>query len=288
MARYRRKTSHRQKSAPDLSGISITALVAVRENLFNRRKFLRRNHQAAGRLCDKFQYDISKLEQEILALRRNPTNRAPISGIFRSGLTSEAKADLDDLDLQIAKLREKLDGKPYRLEGIEYQSLQYMAMQLFNDVQSVEGDIQSVNHRIDLVNASLQREEQAAEKERRKDENDRRKAQAVETKRAKAEQRDAMAKAYAGKTREQADIIRRQLPRNHPCPYCFCALDVRAHADHIHPVSRGGLSTTRNMVYACNGCNQLKSNLTLIQFIWKFKRDAKKISQSLLALGKDI
>lgn len=285
MARYRDLW---ERCAPDLSGISIKALVAIRENLVARREFLRRNHQAAGRLCDKFQHDISKLEQEILALRRNSTNQAPLSGVFRSGLTSEAKAVLDGLELQIAKLRGKLGGKPYRLEGIKYQSLQHMAMQLFNDIQSVEGDIQSVNHRIDQVSASLQRQEQAAERERKKAENELKKAQAVERKRAKTEQRDAMAKAYAGKTREQADIIRRQLPRDHPCPYCFCALDARAHADHIHPVSRGGLSTARNMVYACSGCNQLKSNLTLIQFIWKFKRDAKKISQSLLALGKDI
>lgn len=152
----------------------------------------------------------------------------------------------------------------------------------------MDGGIQSVGRRIIQVCGSLQRAEQAAAKEYRKAESEHKKAQVAERKRAKAEQRDAMAKAYADKTREQADIIRRRLPRDHPCPYCFSELDARAHADHIHPVSRGGLSTTKNMVYACSGCNQLKSNLTLIQFIWKFKRDAKKISQSLIALGKDI
>ena len=177
---------------------------------------------------------------------------------------------------------------PYRLAGIEYPSLRRMVEQLVIQLQKVEGDIQSVDRRIVQVNGSLQGAEQAAEKERRKAENELKKAQAAERKRAKTEQRDAMAKAYADKTREQADIVRRRLRRDHPCPYCFGELDARAHADHIHPVSKGGLSTTKNMVYACSGCNQLKSNLTLIQFIWKFKRDAKKISQSLLALGKDI
>lgn len=279
MARYRRKAS-RRKSAPDPFGISTTALIAERESLLIRREFLRRNRQAAEMLCAKFRRDISKLEQELLVLRRNPINRAPIAGIFRGGLTAEAKAVHDDLELQLTKLREKLDGKPYRLEGIEYQSLRCMAVQLFSDIQFVD-------HRIGQVSVSLQHQEQVAEKERRKAENERKKAQMAERKRARVEQRDAMAQAYADKTREQADIVRRQLLRGHPCPYCFCELDARAHADHIHPVSKGGLSTVRNMVYACSKCNQLKADLTLVHFIGKFKRDTGQIFRNLHALGKD-
>lgn len=283
MARYRQKTSQR-KSATDSPGISATALIAERKELLIQRVFLSRNLQAADKLSADIRNGITKCERELAALR----SQTPITGAFGGGYTPEAKAVHDDLEVQIAKLREKRDGKPYRLAGIEYPSLRRMVEKLVIQFQKVEGCIQSVDHRIVQVSGSLQGAEQAAERERKKAENELKKTQAAERKRAKAEQRDAMAKAYADKTREQADIIRRRLPRDHPCPYCFSELDARAHADHIHPVSRGGLSTTKNMVYACSGCNQLKSNLTLIQFIWKFKRDAKKISQSLIALGKDI
>ena len=282
MARYHRKTSQR-KSATDTPGISTTALIAVREKLLIRRVFLSRNLQAADKLSADIRNGITKREQELAVLR----SRTSITGAFGGGYTPEAKAVHDNLELQIAKLREKRDGKPYRLEGIEYPSLRRMVEKLVIQLQNVEGDIQSVDHRIVQVSASLQRQEQAAEKGRRKDENERKKAQAAERKRAKTEQRDAMAKAYADKTREQADIVRRRLPRDHPCPYCFCELDARAHADHIHPVSKGGLSTVRNMVYACSKCNQLKTDLTLFRFIGKFKRNADQIFRNLHALGKD-
>lgn len=283
MAKYSHKTSQRRKSAPDLSGISAMALTAVREKLLIRRVFLSRNVQAADKLSAEIRNSITKCEQELAVLR----SRTPITGALGGGYTLEAKAVHDDIELQIARLREKRDGKPYRLEGIEYPSLRRMVEKLVIQLQNVEGDIQSVDHRIVQVSGSLQRAEQAAEKERRKDENERKKAQAAERKRAKTEQRDAMAKAYSDKTREQADIVRRRLPRDHPCPYCFCELDARAHADHIHPVSKGGLSTVRNMVYACGECNQLKADLTLFRFIGKFKRNADQIFRNLHALGKD-
>jgi 5-methylcytosine-specific restriction endonuclease McrA len=235
---------------------------------------------AADKLCGQLRDGISKLEQELAALRTNPNNRAPITGVFRGGFTPEAKAVHDDLALQLAKLREKLDGKRYRLEGIEYPSLLRMREQLSRDFQAVDNGI-------GRISLSLERQGQKVEEDRRRAENERKKAQIAETKRAKAEQRAAMARAYEGKTREQADTVRRQLPRDHPCPYCYCQLDRDAHADHIHPVSKGGLSTVKNMVYACVKCNQKKGGLTLISFIVKFNLDAPQIFRNLSALGKD-
>lgn len=268
MARYRRKASQRN-SATDQPAISATALIAEREKLIVRQVFLSRNLQAANKLSADIRSGITKREHELAVLRSHA-----------GGCTAEAKVVHDDLELQLVRLREKRDGKPYHLEGIEYPSLRRM-------VEKLVVQLQHVDDRIGRLDISIKRQEQLAEEQQGRTENQRKKAQAAERKRAKTEQRDAMAKAYAGKTREQADIVRRQLPRDHSCPYCFCELDARAHADHIHPVSKGGLSTAKNMVYACSKCNQMKANLTLVRFIAKFKRDIGQIFRNLHALGKD-
>jgi len=48
------------------------------------------------------------------------------------------------------------------------------------------------------------------------------------------------------------------------CQYCGkSAPDVILHADHIHPVSRGGKNGITNLITACQDCNLGKSNRTL-------------------------
>ena len=43
------------------------------------------------------------------------------------------------------------------------------------------------------------------------------------------------------------------------CAYCFDALpEVGSHLDHVVPLSRGGLHSARNVVYACQACNLSK------------------------------
>jgi hypothetical protein len=45
------------------------------------------------------------------------------------------------------------------------------------------------------------------------------------------------------------------------CEYCQCpehfSLDT-FQVDHVHPVSKGGLTTLDNLAYACNNCNSRK------------------------------
>lgn len=125
MARYRRKTSQ-TANATDPPGTSAAALIAEREKLFILRAFLSRNLQAADKLSADIRNGITKCEREIAVLR----SRRPITGGYEGGYTPEAKVALDALELQIAKLREKRDGKPYRLAGIEYPSLQSMVEKL--------------------------------------------------------------------------------------------------------------------------------------------------------------
>ncbi len=97
----------------------------------------------------------------------------------------------------------------------------------------------------------------------------------------------AMAAQARGTVRTASTKFRKRLKRDHPCPYCFGPLGISPHADHIHPVAKGGLPTLQNIVFVCEQCNQAKKDLTLNQFIDKmgFNRDA--ILRALKALEKD-
>lgn len=59
------------------------------------------------------------------------------------------------------------------------------------------------------------------------------------------------------------------------------------HADHIYPVSKGGRSMPKNMVYVCAPCNSQKINLTLAGFIKKYNLDRDEIERRLQELGKE-
>jgi hypothetical protein len=86
-------------------------------------------------------------------------------------------------------------------------------------------------------------------------------ARAAENKRLRKERQEtkkARIEAVLNEARSNAQRIALLLPRNHPCPYCGGALGNLPHADHIHPVAKGGHSTKRNMVYVCRECNALK------------------------------
>lgn len=73
----------------------------------------------------------------------------------------------------------------------------------------------------------------------------------------------AKATAYDNKQRQEAGTIKRKIVSQihlfPSCPYCGDGLSENdAHADHIYPVSKGGQSTIRNMVFVCTKCNLKK------------------------------
>ena len=73
------------------------------------------------------------------------------------------------------------------------------------------------------------------------------------------------------------------------CPYCNEKSDVNlSEADHIHPVSKGGLTTPQNMVLICKTCNSAKSKKTLRVFAKSAGYDFEAICERLEALGKDV
>ena len=97
----------------------------------------------------------------------------------------------------------------------------------------------------------------------------------------------AVIAAFYGKTRVEGTKLKRQLQITENCPYCGDVLTSDCQADHIYPVSKGGLSTVENMVFVCFDCNQKKTNLTLNQFIKKYSFDRKTIEERLSILRKD-
>jgi 5-methylcytosine-specific restriction endonuclease McrA len=108
---------------------------------------------------------------------------------------------------------------------------------------------------------------------------------------ARAEERKEAIKQSAaaarGKSRELADQVKQDLPRDHDCPYCGNGLGENPHADHIYPIAKGGHSSHANMVYVCASCNMKKSDLTLLAFCKKFNLDRTEVWARLEKLGKD-
>jgi 5-methylcytosine-specific restriction endonuclease McrA len=108
----------------------------------------------------------------------------------------------------------------------------------------------------------------------------------------KLEHTKARAAAYDNKQRQQAksirQLLRSQLTILPICPYCEAPLTLdAAHADHIYPVAKGGLSTRSNMVFICSSCNVGKGRLTLRTFIRKAGLDEEAVHENLEQLGKD-
>ena len=103
----------------------------------------------------------------------------------------------------------------------------------------------------------------------------------------------AHAYAHQEKTRDLADDLKPRMQKEQikiigeVCPYCQQSIGTDSHLDHIHPVSKGGLSRKENLILICKKCNIKKSDQTLRNFIKNFNLDEHKISTNLELLGKD-
>lgn len=107
-----------------------------------------------------------------------------------------------------------------------------------------------------------------------------------ENKEKKNEKTKAIAANAIDKGRELADTLKNKIPKTTLCPYCNEKL-TNPHLDHIYPISKGGGSSSTNLVYVCQTCNLKKSDLTLRNFIKKFDLDKERIEDTLEELGKD-
>lgn len=145
----------------------------------------------------------------------------------------------------------------------------------------------------DLAKARRKAEEQARE-DRKIDRTRAKEAKQQEKEkmaREQAERNAALAAEAAGKTRRRAQTIRVQLHKRiekmNICPYCGFFYDGNtAQADHIYPVSHGGLSTENNMIMVCRDCNRQKSDLTLREFIEKYPHICREEVELRLKMHK--
>jgi hypothetical protein len=95
-------------------------------------------------------------------------------------------------------------------------------------------------------------------------------------------------------TRKIAESFKRKYPLSKQlntlkdCPYCNNYLDKNnAHLEHIYPVSKGGKSSSKNLVWVCASCNLKKKNMTLNSFIKKYEMKRMVIEINLDFLDKE-
>lgn len=117
----------------------------------------------------------------------------------------------------------------------------------------------------------------------------------IEAKDEKEKQRlselKARVTASEKETRQQAQKFKRdlhkQMAKVSGCPYCAGPLDENnAHLDHIHPVSEGGRSTVKNLVFVCAKCNLIKKAQTLRSFLKKTGCNQEVVYEKLELLNK--
>lgn len=97
----------------------------------------------------------------------------------------------------------------------------------------------------------------------------------------------AKAAALDRASRDLASQIRNRLTAQTHCPYCEGELGNEMHADHIYPLSKGGLSVSSNMVFVCVACNLKKRDMTLSAFMKKFDLVRVDVEKRLDQLGKE-
>ena len=91
---------------------------------------------------------------------------------------------------------------------------------------------------------------------------------------------------------KQASAKRRlavQLNTFNRCPYCTDRLTFeRSHVDHIHPVSKGGVSEDYNLVLVCAPCNTSKGSKTLRAFCRDAELNFEVVVARLEQIGKEV
>lgn len=177
--------------------------------------------------------------------------------------------------LQLQKLEDNREYEPTKQAKLRFQSQTFIFDISAIDVERIERIIEKKSDKIELDSTQEQ--------------NRRRRAQIT------LGLMKAKAAAYENKQRGLAKSVRtptalrRQLNDNPNCPYCNLELSTKdAHADHIHPVVKGGLSTTGNMVFVCQSCNVTKGTLTLRMFLKKMGYVEGDVYDRLERMGKDV
>lgn len=221
-----------------------------------------------------------------LEVKLEEANRA--SGRTAPGQLKQIEAQLTTIDSSLEHLRKIRSPKPgvlgklFGLTEIPINAKEQIAA-LCNNQAELHSRKSELTHAIRVIGGyegSIERARSWLSKVQGAVDRKRRKRDAVIELRAAAA-------ANATTTRQVGTTVKRKLDRQPWCPYCGGALGADPHADHIYPVSKGGRSVPRNMVYVCAKCNSMKRNLTLTGFIRKYALDRNAIERRLEELQKE-
>jgi 5-methylcytosine-specific restriction endonuclease McrA len=247
-------------------------LMEQRNRSQSEKAYYDRNLLAARAKRDESHEVIFKLEQKLSKLQEEDQRKSIIRSLLGT-LSKSARQQADQLAAELTKLRR---GKVFRFDGREF-NIEALVRYCEAESRLRSGRIDRLSEELNArlaLDARRAREREAAEQLQRKEE--------------KRKQQAALAAAWLEKQRELAESVKRKLSRDHPCPYCDRELGVNPHADHIYPVSRGGLSVISNMVFVCQICNQKMGDMPIIDFAFAHSRDLQAIIITLRELGKKI
>jgi 5-methylcytosine-specific restriction endonuclease McrA len=209
---------------------------------------------------------LASIIDMIRAVKRDGSNYQRPFPWLKRHLTPAAAIEIADLE---ARWR-KVQSRQFRLPGV---------------IDECRADDFVHQARWKMAPLVERRDELTREQARRRKIDDA--AQAEARRREKARADAVLAQRVKDTVRTTAAQLKPGLRRDHDCPYCGSSLGADPHADHIHPVAKGGLSTPRNMVMVCSPCNGAKRDLTLNQFISSRRLDRDMVFERLSRLGKD-
>jgi 5-methylcytosine-specific restriction endonuclease McrA len=216
-------------------------------------------------LKTKIDKRLNEIPQERRILRNDPKYRASLFSSVWNGIswTKECEIQCALLDKEEKTLQNSLDLGQFERDLISHE----------NKKQKLE----LVKSRLAALQGAKEREKNRLAKSQI----------AKDLEKQKNEVLKIRAKRNEDEIRSLSVSVKRRLQTYEACPYCGGKIGADRHADHIFPVSKGGLSIESNMVIVCANCNMKKSNLTLAMFIKKYQLERDKIEARLTELKKD-
>jgi 5-methylcytosine-specific restriction endonuclease McrA len=217
-----------------------------------------------------------ELWQRAKEIGSDRANMRLLFGRVALGIKPEAK-------LRVEVLRRKAEELNRRCPDARHYTLHGWSSSLQSQRQDIQTKLNIVARYLAAERGKLRSEEGRKRRIEREQEKDRIKRE----REARLARQAELAQAHLRSMRDEAAAIRVRLARTTKCPYCGGPLGDSAHADHIHPVAKGGLSTAGNMVLVCQPCNIKKKDMTLNRFIQKHRLDQKAVFARLARLQKD-
>jgi 5-methylcytosine-specific restriction endonuclease McrA len=222
---------------------------------------------------------------------RRKLREDPASKIVRHGLIFSRQVLKDSVVEQIAEISRQLGHNDPETRFNSYtpsrsEDTRYVAPN-GKEFESIDVALRICQFEFFCARKRLNAYERALQKYLTVEQREQREKQKKDIQRQRISELRAISAQMTGKARELATRTRSRLAATVKCPYCNGEL-LNPHADHIYPLSKGGLSVESNLVLVCAECNNRKANMTLRAFTLKFGLDRTAIEKRLLKLGKDV